>query len=38
VAKPAQAAIIAALRNRSLAEIFTYPGRDHAFARKGGQH
>ncbi len=38
VAKPAQAAIIAALRNRSLAEIFTYPGRDHAFARKGGEH
>ena len=38
VSKPAQAAIIAALRNRSLAEIFTYPGRDHAFARKGGEH
>jgi carboxymethylenebutenolidase len=38
VPKPAQALIIEALRNRSLAEIFTYPGRDHAFARPGGQH
>jgi carboxymethylenebutenolidase len=38
VAKPAQATIIQALRNRSLAEIFTYPGRDHAFARVGGEH
>jgi carboxymethylenebutenolidase len=38
ISKPAQATIIAALRNRSLAEIFTYPGRDHAFARKGGEH
>lgn len=38
VAKPAQAIIIEALRNRSIAEIFTYPGRDHAFARPGGEH
>jgi carboxymethylenebutenolidase len=38
ISKAAQATIIAALRNRSLAEIFTYPGRDHAFARKGGEH
>ena len=38
VAKPAQAAILAALKNRSNAEIFSYPGRDHAFARPGGEH
>jgi len=38
VPKPAQTLIIEALRNRSLAEIFTYPGRDHAFARPGGEH
>jgi carboxymethylenebutenolidase len=38
VAKPAQAIIIEALKNRSIAEIFTYPGRDHAFARPGGEH
>jgi carboxymethylenebutenolidase len=38
VSKPAQAAILAALKNRSNAEIFTYPGRDHAFARPGGEH
>ena len=38
VPRPAQAMIIEALKNRSLAEIFTYPGRDHAFARPGGQH
>jgi len=38
VPKEAQAQIIAALKNRSEAEIFAYPGRDHAFARAGGEH
>lgn len=38
VSKAAQSLIIEALRNRSLAEIYTYPGRDHAFARPGGEH
>lgn len=38
VPKAAQSLIIEALKNRSLAEIYTYPGRDHAFARPGGQH
>ena len=38
VPKAAQSMIIEALKNRSLAEIFTYPGRDHAFARPGGEH
>lgn len=38
VPKEAQTQIIAALGNRSEAELFTYPGRDHAFARAGGEH
>ncbi len=38
VPKPAQTLIIEALKNRSLAEIFTYPARNHAFARPGGEH
>ncbi|HXU99112.1 MAG TPA: dienelactone hydrolase family protein [Caulobacteraceae bacterium] len=38
VPKPAQAAILEALNKASNAEIFTYPGRDHAFARPGGAH
>ena len=38
VAKPAQEAIKAALKNHAGVEIFSYPGRDHAFARKGGEH
>jgi carboxymethylenebutenolidase len=38
VPKPAQALIIAALKNHPQVEIHTYPGRDHAFARKGGAH
>jgi len=38
VPKEAQAQIIAALKNRAQAAIHTYPGRDHAFARKGGEH
>ncbi len=36
VPKPAQAAIVKALSGK--AEIHTYPGRDHAFARHGGEH
>jgi carboxymethylenebutenolidase len=38
VAKPAQALIVDALKNRALVEIHTYQGRDHAFAREGGEH
>jgi carboxymethylenebutenolidase len=38
VSKAAQKTIIDALKNRSLAEMFTYPGCDHAFAREGGAH
>lgn len=38
VPKPAQAAILAALKNHKLIEIHAYPGRDHAFARQGGEH
>jgi carboxymethylenebutenolidase len=38
VPKPAQAQIQAGLANHPRIEIFTYPGRDHAFARKGGAH
>jgi len=38
VPKDAQARIIAGLKNRPTVEIFTYPGRDHAFAREGGDH
>ena len=36
--KEAQAVITGALNNSSKVEIHTYPGRDHAFARKGGAH
>ncbi len=36
--KPAQEQILAALKNHAQVEIHTYPGRDHAFARKGGAH
>ena len=36
VPKPAQEAIVKALSGK--AEIHTYPGRDHAFARMGGEH
>ena len=32
----AQATILTALKNHPQVEIFTYPGRDHAFARPGG--
>ena len=38
VPKPAQAVILAALKDQTLIEIHTYPGCDHAFAREGGQH
>jgi carboxymethylenebutenolidase len=38
VPKEAQALIVASLKNHRDVEIFTYPGRDHAFARKGGEH
>lgn len=34
----AQAAIRDSLGTNSLVEIHTYPGRDHAFTRMGGQH
>lgn len=38
VPKPAQAMITGALKNHPHVQIFTYPGRDHAFARPGGEH
>ena len=27
-----------ALQNHAQVELHTYPGRDHAFAREGGEH
>jgi carboxymethylenebutenolidase len=38
VPKAAQELIITALKNHPQVELHTYPGRDHAFARKGGAH
>ncbi|MDP3490905.1 MAG: dienelactone hydrolase family protein [Phenylobacterium sp.] len=38
VPKAAQGLIIAALKNHPQVQIHTYAGRDHAFARKGGEH
>lgn len=38
VPPPAQAAIRAGLAGQPLVTIHTYPGRDHAFARIGGEH
>jgi len=38
VPKPAQALILQALKDHPLVTIHTYPGRDHAFARPGGEH
>lgn len=38
VPKEAQALIHQTLDNHSQIEIFDYPGRDHAFARVGGEH
>lgn len=38
VPKEAQALILSQLKNHPQIEIHTYPGRDHAFARVGGEH
>lgn len=38
VPKDAQQKIIAALKDRPNVTVQVYPGRDHAFARPGGQH
>ena len=38
VPKEAQALIINGLKDNRLVELHTYPGRDHGFARTGGQH
>lgn len=38
VPKEAQAAIKQALGKNQMITIFSYPGRDHAFARRGGEH
>jgi carboxymethylenebutenolidase len=38
VPKAAQAAIREALAPNQMITVYSYPGRDHAFARKGGQH
>jgi carboxymethylenebutenolidase len=38
VPKAAQAQVIEALSGLSHVKLFTYPGRDHAFARPGGAH
>jgi len=38
VPKEAQAIILQALKDHPQIEIHTYPGRDHAFARVGGEH
>jgi len=38
VPKAAQAAIIAAVKDQPNVTVYTYPGRDHAFARMGGEH
>ena len=38
VPKAAQELILGALKNHPQVQIHTYAGRDHAFARKGGQH
>jgi carboxymethylenebutenolidase len=38
VPKEAQAAILRDLKNHPQVEIHTYAGRDHAFARDGGEH
>jgi carboxymethylenebutenolidase len=34
----AQAQIVAAAKGRANVELYLYPGQDHAFARKGGDH
>ncbi|HEX7760673.1 MAG TPA: dienelactone hydrolase family protein [Caulobacteraceae bacterium] len=38
VPKAAQEMILAALKNHPQITVNTYPGRDHAFARVGGEH
>jgi carboxymethylenebutenolidase len=38
VPKAAQSIILQALKDHPQVEIHTYPGRDHAFAREGGEH
>jgi len=38
VPKEAQALIVAALKNHPHVQLYSYPGRDHAFARVGGEH
>jgi carboxymethylenebutenolidase len=38
VPKEAQKVILQALKDHPQVEIYTYPGRDHAFARVGGAH
>ncbi len=38
VPKAAQAMILTALKNHPQITAHTYPGRDHAFARVGGEH
>jgi carboxymethylenebutenolidase len=38
VPKAAQAAIHDAFKSHPKVQIHTYPGRDHAFAREGGEH
>jgi carboxymethylenebutenolidase len=36
--KPAQELVVNALKNHPEVTIYGYPGRDHAFARPGGEH
>lgn len=38
ISKESQAAIIAALKDNAAAQVFTYPGCRHAFARHRGMH
>jgi len=38
VPKEAQAVVLNGLKNHPQVEVHTYPGRDHAFARPGGEH
>ena len=38
VPKEAQAVIVSGLKDNPKAQVHTYPGRDHAFARVGGAH
>lgn len=38
VPKDAQGLILQALKDHPQVELYTYPGRDHAFARMGGEH